>query len=93
MQVKLGDWTDPRTLAAKSDQQLYDAIRKGIGDKMPSEDVGRAKNDDVWDLVKYIRDLSRNQPTSAEPAPAQAAPEQPAPAQPAPEQPAPAPTN
>ena len=93
MQVTLADWTNPKSLADKSDQQLYDAIRKGIGDKMPPEEVGRAKNDEVWELVRYIRDLSRNQPAAAEPAPAQAAPEQPAPAQPAPEQPAPAPTN
>jgi len=88
MQVTLADWTNPKSLAAKSDQQLYDAIRKGIGDKMPPEDTGRAKNDEVWELVRYIRDLSRNQPAAVEPAPAQAVPEQAAP-----EQPAPAPTN
>jgi cytochrome c len=88
MQVNLNDWTNPKSLADKSDPQLYDAIRKGIGEKMPPEDTGRAKNDEVWELVRYIRDFSRNQP-----APAQAAPEQAAPAQPAPEQPAPAPTN
>ena len=79
MQVTLNDWTNPKSLADKSDQQLYDAIRKGIGDKMPPEDAGRAKNDEVWELVRYIRDLSRNQPAAVEPAPAQAVPEQAAP--------------
>jgi mono/diheme cytochrome c family protein len=80
MQMTPGDWTDPRTLASKSDQALFDAIRKGTSDKMPPEDVSRAKNDDVWDLVRYIRAFSKDQPTPAQTAPAQPAPEQPAPA-------------
>jgi len=48
LQVTLLDWTDPKSLASKSDQDLFDAIRKGK-DKMPAEDATRAKNDDVWD--------------------------------------------
>ena len=74
MSVTLADWTDPKSLAALSDQQLFDIIRKGK-DKMPAEDAGRAKNDEVWGLVTYIRGLSKNQPTPppAAPAPADAA--------------------
>ena len=74
MSVTLADWTDPKSLAAISDQQLFDIIRKGK-DKMPAEDAGRAKNDEVWGLVTYIRGLSKNQPTPppAAPAPADAA--------------------
>ena len=72
MNVTLADWTDPKTLAAMSDQQLFDIIRKGKGDKMPAEDEGRAKNDEIWGLVNYIRDFSKNQP--AAPAPAAPAP-------------------
>jgi mono/diheme cytochrome c family protein len=94
MQVKLDDWTDAKTLAAKSDQELFNAIRKGKGDKMPPEDVGRAKNDELWNLIIYIRGLSKGQPAAAPPQPA-AAPPQPeaAPPQPeaAPPQPAAAP--
>jgi mono/diheme cytochrome c family protein len=75
MGVTLADWTDPKSLADKSDQQLFDIIRKGK-DKMPPEDAGRAKNDEVWGLITYIRNLSKNQPA----APPPAAPAAPAPA-------------
>jgi mono/diheme cytochrome c family protein len=67
MGLTLSDWTDPKALANKSDQALFDAIRKG-GDKMPPEDLGRAKNDDVWNLIIYIRGLSAGQPAAAPPA-------------------------
>jgi mono/diheme cytochrome c family protein len=60
MQLTLLDWTDPRSLAGKSDQELFDIIRKGK-DKMPAEDAGRAKNDDVWNLIVYIRRFSKGQ--------------------------------
>jgi mono/diheme cytochrome c family protein len=78
MNLTLADWTDPKSLANKPDQELFDAIRKGKGDKMPPEDAGRAKDDDVWHLVLYIRALSKNQPAApASPAPAPAAPASP----------------
>ena len=84
MQVTLDDWTSSKTLASKSDQQLYDIVRKGKGEKMPPEE-GRARNDEIWSLITYIRALSKTQA-----APVAPAPEQPAPAAPATEQPAPA---
>ncbi|HEY1901795.1 MAG TPA: c-type cytochrome [Terracidiphilus sp.] len=69
MQVTLNDWTDPKSLADKSDQELFDDIRKGKGDKMPPEDAGRAKDDDVRNLIIYIRGFSKGQPgASAAPA-------------------------
>jgi hypothetical protein len=57
-----------------SDQQIFDIIRKGKGDKMPAEDASRAKNDEVWNLIIYIRSFSKNQPSAPAPAPAGAAP-------------------
>jgi mono/diheme cytochrome c family protein len=81
LNVTLADWTDPKTLATMSDQQLFDMIRKGKGDKMPAEDASRAKNDEVWNLVLYIRAFSKNQP-AAPAAPAEAAPAAAAPAAP-----------
>jgi mono/diheme cytochrome c family protein len=54
------DWTDPKSLAAKSDKDLFDVIRNGK-DKMPAEDSSRAKHDDVWNLILYIRAMSKNQ--------------------------------
>ena len=76
MNVVLADWTDPKILAPLSDQQLFDIIRKGKGDKMPAEDAGRAKNDEVNALIAYIRTFSKNQP--AAPAAPDAAPAAPA---------------
>jgi mono/diheme cytochrome c family protein len=69
MQLKLLDWTDPKSLSAMSDEDLFATIRKGK-DKMPAEDPNRAKDDDVWNIITYIRNMSKNQPA----APAAAAP-------------------
>jgi mono/diheme cytochrome c family protein len=77
MNVTLADWTDPKSLADKPDQELFNDIRKGKGDKMPPEDTSRAKDDDIWNLIHYIRAMSKNQP--AAPVPAAPAPAAPAP--------------
>jgi cytochrome c5 len=66
MQLTMMDWTDPKSLSTMSDQALFDAIRKGKG-KMPPEDDGRAKNDDVRNLVTYIRRFAKDQPAAATP--------------------------
>jgi mono/diheme cytochrome c family protein len=65
--VTLDDWTDPKTLATVSDSTLFNTIRNGK-DKMPPEAVGRAKDDEVWSLIHYIRSMARQQPAAA-PAP------------------------
>jgi len=57
MGLKLGDWSDAKTLAGRDDQELFNAIRNGK-DKMPPEAEGRAKNDQVWNLILYIRKFS-----------------------------------
>jgi mono/diheme cytochrome c family protein len=69
MQLTLLDWTDPSSLSSKSDKELFDLIRAGKG-KMPPEDAGRAKDDEIRDVIQYIRDLPKTQ--SAAPAPAEA---------------------
>jgi mono/diheme cytochrome c family protein len=63
MGLTLADWTDPKALADKSDQELFDTIRKGK-DKMPPEDASRAKDSEVWGLVSYIRGFSKGQPAA-----------------------------
>jgi mono/diheme cytochrome c family protein len=73
MQMTMADWTDSKSLASHPDQELFSIIRNGK-DKMPSEADGRAKNDDVWALIAYIRTLSKNQPAEAAPASAPAPP-------------------
>jgi mono/diheme cytochrome c family protein len=58
MGLTIGDWTDAKTLADQSDQQLFDIIRKGK-DKMPPEVAARAKDDVVWNLIVYIRSFAK----------------------------------
>lgn len=68
MELNLTDWTDPKTLAGHTDQDLFDTIRKGKG-KMPPEDANRAKDDEIWALIQYIRGFAANAPaTPATPA-------------------------
>jgi mono/diheme cytochrome c family protein len=67
MELTVPDWTDPKALATTPDQALFSAIRMGK-DKMPPEDESRAKDDEVWNLVIYIRGLSKGQPAAAQPA-------------------------
>lgn len=68
MKLALDDWSNPATLANKSDDALFGMIRKGK-DKMPAEDAARAKDDEVWNLIVYIRNMPKN---AAPPAPAAA---------------------
>ena len=60
MDLKLDDWTDPSRLAGKQDDELFKIIRNGK-DKMPSEAEGRANDNEVWNLVIYIRGFSKAQ--------------------------------
>ncbi len=72
MGLTLSDFTDPRTLQSKPDDQLFQLIRKGK-DKMPPEEEGRAKDAEVRTLIGYIRNMSKGQPTPVDaPAAAQA---------------------
>jgi mono/diheme cytochrome c family protein len=61
MEMTLDDWTNPASLAGKEDWQLFQVIRKGK-DKMPDEDPGRATDNEVWNLIIYIRSFSKGQP-------------------------------
>lgn len=58
MGATMDDWTNPATLASKSDSDLFAVIRNGKG-KMPPEVEGRAKDDEVWNLIIYIRKMSQ----------------------------------
>jgi mono/diheme cytochrome c family protein len=74
MSLTIPDWTDPKTLADMSDKDIFDIIRNGK-DKMPAEGVARAKDDEIRDLVNYVRVLAK-----AGPAPTSAPAPTPAPA-------------
>jgi mono/diheme cytochrome c family protein len=66
LQLKVDDWTNPASLAGKTDEDLFKTIRNGK-DKMPAEAEGRAKDDDVWNMIVYIRGMSKNQPAAPAP--------------------------
>jgi mono/diheme cytochrome c family protein len=83
MSLSLADWTDAKSLAGKSDEDLFKIIRNGK-DKMPPEAEGRAKDEEVRSLIHYIRGMAKDQPAAA---PTPAAEPAPAPT------PAPGPTN
>ena len=76
MKLELSDWTDAKSLASKSDKELFTTIRNGKGDKMPPEDATRAKDDEVWNLIVYLRGMAKAQPAAPPATPT--APEAPA---------------
>ncbi|MGA7859003.1 MAG: cytochrome c [Terracidiphilus sp.] len=59
-QFVLLDWTDPKSLSGMPDQYIFNLIRNGRG-KMPAESVGRANNDEVHAMIKYIRTMAKDQ--------------------------------
>jgi hypothetical protein len=63
MSLTLLDWSDPKSLADHQDQELFNIIRNGKG-KMPAEEAGRAKDDEVWGMIQYIRGMAKNQPAT-----------------------------
>jgi mono/diheme cytochrome c family protein len=70
MNLVLLDWTDPKALADKKDQDLFNTIRKGTTDsKMPPEEADRVKDAEIRGLITYIRGMSKGAPAST-PAPA-----------------------
>lgn len=57
MSLTLRDLREAGTLKEKSDKELYELIDKGKG-KMLGEE-GRLKPEQVWNVVNYVRSLSK----------------------------------
>jgi mono/diheme cytochrome c family protein len=53
------DFTAPDAMKDRTDGELFYIMRKGKGEMPPEGD--RAKNDDIWNLVNYIRSLKKKQ--------------------------------
>jgi mono/diheme cytochrome c family protein len=51
------DFTAPDAMKNRTDGDLFYIMRKGKGEMPPEGD--RAKNDDIWNLVNYIRSLKK----------------------------------
>jgi len=64
MKFKLADFRDPASLKNMTDGEMFNVIKNGKGE-MPSEG-DRAKTDDIWNLVNYIRSLAKKD-TAAKP--------------------------
>lgn len=52
------DFTNPDVQKNGTDGEWFYVIRKGKGD-MPPEEASRAKDDDVWSVVNYIRTFGK----------------------------------
>lgn len=58
MGLTITDFTDAKALADTPDGALFAIIRSGK-DKMPPEASGRANDAMVWNLIIYIRNMSK----------------------------------
>jgi len=63
MGISVPDFTDAKAMSAKMDGELFIVIRNGK-DKMPPEASGRANDAVVWNLVHYIRNMAKSQPSA-----------------------------
>ena len=61
--LKLPDFHDPAALKPWTDGELFYIIRNGKG-AMPAED-GRAKDNEVWNLVIYVHRMANSQTARA----------------------------
>jgi len=59
MKLQLPDYRDPNSLKDMTDGELFYIIKNGKG-QMPSEG-DRAKADQIWDLVNYIRSFAKKE--------------------------------
>ena len=63
MKLKMLDYRDPATLKSVTDGEMFYVIKNGNGE-MPSE-ADRLKDDDVWNLVNYIRSIPKTSPAAS----------------------------
>jgi mono/diheme cytochrome c family protein len=57
MKLTLKDYTDPAALKDMTDGQIFYVIKNGKG-QMPGEG-DRAKPEDIWNMVIYVRSLAK----------------------------------
>jgi mono/diheme cytochrome c family protein len=63
MKAKMGDFRDPAALKSRTDGEIFYIIKNGKGE-MEGEGQ-RVKPDDTWNLVNYLRSMSKGQPAVA----------------------------
>jgi len=67
MKLKMKNHTDPATLKNLTDGELFYLIKKGK-DQMPPEG-DRVKNEEIWDMVNYVRSFAKKGSTAEEKTP------------------------
>ena len=60
MGANVPDFTDAKAMSGKFDGEMFNIIRNGK-DKMPPEAAGRANDNMVWNMIIYIRNMSKGQ--------------------------------
>jgi len=60
MKLTVADFTNPATLKERTDGELFYIIKNGHQDMPPEGD--RIKPEEGWDLVNYVRSLSKPKP-------------------------------
>jgi mono/diheme cytochrome c family protein len=56
LKLKMKNHTDPATLKDMTDGELFYIIKKGKNEMPPEGD--RVKNDEIWDMVNYVRSFA-----------------------------------
>jgi len=64
MKQKVTDFTNPATLKARTDGELFYVIKNGKGE-MPAEGP-RLKSNELWSLVNYVRSLAKKKTPAEE---------------------------
>src|ERR1700690_127349 len=62
MKLKMADYRDPASLKSVTDGEMFYVIKNG-NKEMPSE-ADRLKDEDIWNLVNYIRSIPKNSPAT-----------------------------
>lgn len=57
MKLKLADYRDPAALKDFTDGELFYIIKNGKGEMTGEGD--RAKSDEIWDMVNYVRSFAK----------------------------------
>jgi len=65
MKLKLLDYNDPAALKDMTDGELFYIIKNGKGDMTAEGD--RAKPEEVWNLVNYVRSFAKKDAAAAKP--------------------------
>ncbi len=67
LKLKMKNHTQPETLKGFTDGELFYIIKKGKNEMPPEGD--RVKNEEVWDMVNYVRSFAKKGSTAEEKAP------------------------